>query len=79
MEQGANQNNEAAFVLSRKHARPDVEVVDVRQAALPVQDDVIPLGLNTSMTLLPMRAPQNLSEQHLFLFSVNTCRFPLPI
>lgn len=54
IKQGVILENEPTFVLSTKHLRPDVEGVDVDQAALPVQDDVIPLGLNTSMTLLPI-------------------------
>lgn len=51
IKQGVILENEPTFVLSMKHLRPGV---DVDQAALPVQDDVIPLGLNTSMTLLPI-------------------------
>lgn len=35
-----------------------------------------PLRVNTSMSLLPVSVPPDLIEQHLFLFSINTCRPP---
>lgn len=36
------------------HQKPYAKGVDVAQAALAMQGDVIPPGLNTSMILLPV-------------------------